>query len=98
MDWKSKFQAGRDSGQEKLNQQAEKVIDEQWPRIQQLFQEKAGPAVIAAVHDDARMESLFKMVYAAMCRFRSVWWCKSRCSSRSALPTASNCCPISPQR
>jgi hypothetical protein len=66
MDWKSKFQAGRDSGQEKLNQQAEKIIDEQWPRIQQLFQEKAGPAVIAAVHDDARMESLFKMVYAAL--------------------------------
>jgi hypothetical protein len=66
MDWKGKFQAARDSGQESLNQQAEKVIEEQWPRIQQLFQERVGPAALAAANDDAKMELLFKLVYAAL--------------------------------
>lgn len=66
MDWKGKFQAARDSGQEKLRQQAEQVMDEHWPRVQQLFQEKVGPAAIAAANDDAKMEVLFKVVYLAL--------------------------------
>jgi hypothetical protein len=66
MDWKGKLQAARDSGQEKLNQQAERMIDEHWPAIQQLFHEKVGPAALAAANDDAKMEMLFKVVYAVL--------------------------------
>jgi len=42
------------------------VIEEHWPKIQLLFQEKVGPAALAAAHNDQAMGSLFKMVYTLL--------------------------------
>jgi hypothetical protein len=66
MDWKDKLKAARESGQEKLDQKAEAAIEENWPKIQQLFQEKVGPAALAAAQNDAAMEVLFKIVHKAL--------------------------------
>jgi hypothetical protein len=66
MDWKEKLKASREVGQEKMDQKAEAAIEEHWPKIQQLFQEKVGPAALAAAQNDQAMESLFKVVYAAL--------------------------------
>ncbi len=63
MDWKDKLKAG---GQEKMDEKAHAAIEEHWPKVQQLFQEKVGPAALAAAHDDQTMETLFKVVYAAL--------------------------------
>ena len=58
MDWKSKL-AG------KLDAKAQTAIDENWPKVQQLFQEKVGPAALAAAENDDALEKLFKVVYLA---------------------------------
>ena len=66
MDWKDKLKIGRESGQEKLDQKAQEVLEENWPKVQQLFQEKVGPAALAAAQNDEAMRILFKLVYAAL--------------------------------
>jgi hypothetical protein len=66
MDWKSKLQAARDSGQQIFDRQSQVLIEEHWPQIQTLFQEKVGPASLAAAQDDSKMELLFKVVYSLL--------------------------------
>ena len=66
MDWKDKLKISREGGQEKMDQKAQAAIEEHWPKVQQLFQEKVGPAALAAAQDDKTMETLFKVVYAAL--------------------------------
>jgi hypothetical protein len=43
MDWKSKLQAARDSGQKAFDRQSQLIVEEHWPQIQLLFQGKGGP-------------------------------------------------------
>ncbi len=66
MDWKARLQAARDAGQEKMDQKTETAIQENWPKVQQVFQEKVGPAALAAAQNDEAMEKLFKLVYVAL--------------------------------
>jgi hypothetical protein len=66
MDWKQKLQSARQAGEQMLDQKTEKAIEENWPKIQQVFEEKVGPAALAAAQDDQKMESLFKLVYIAL--------------------------------
>ncbi len=66
MDWKDKLKVSREGAQEKLDLKAHAAIEEHWPKVQQLFQEKVGPAALAAAQDDQTMEMLFKVVYAAL--------------------------------
>ncbi len=66
MDWKQKLQSVRESGQRTLDHQTEIAIEEHWPKIQQLFAEKVGPAALAASHNDQVMETTFKLVYAVL--------------------------------
>jgi hypothetical protein len=61
MDWKNKVQAARESGQKILNHQADTIMEEHWPQIQSLFQEKVGPAALSLAQDDHKMELLFKV-------------------------------------
>jgi hypothetical protein len=65
MDWKGKMDAARAAGQA-WQHKAEAAIEENWPKAQQLFQEKVGPAALAAAQDHKTMESLFKLVYSAL--------------------------------
>jgi hypothetical protein len=46
-----------------LNQQFEKAIDEHWPKIQQVFREKVGPAALAGAKDDKMMNAIFTTVH-----------------------------------
>ena len=55
MDWKAK-----------VGQDVERKIQDNWPRIQELFREKAGPAVLAAIHDDEKMTAVLKLVHEAL--------------------------------
>jgi hypothetical protein len=48
MDWTEKLKISREGAEEKMDQKAHEVIEEHWPKIQQLFQEKVGPAALAA--------------------------------------------------
>jgi hypothetical protein len=66
MDWKERLKASREGAQEKMDQKAEATIEEHWPKVQQLFNEKVGPAALAAAQNDQAMESLFKVVYVAL--------------------------------
>ena len=66
MEWKDKLKISREGGQEKLDQKAQQTIEENWPKVQQLFQEKVGPAALSAAQNDQAMELLFKVVYAAL--------------------------------
>jgi hypothetical protein len=66
MDWKQKLQSTRQAGEQMLDRKTNKTIEENWPKIQQVFQEKVGPAALAAAQDDEKMKSLFKLVYAAL--------------------------------
>ena len=45
------------------NQQAEKIIAEQWPRIQEIFQNKVGPTALAAAKNDKALGTIFEQVY-----------------------------------
>lgn len=55
MDWRGKLDAG-----------AQEKIQEHWPKIQQVFQEKVGPAALAAAQNDEQMRSVFKMAHEAL--------------------------------
>jgi hypothetical protein len=66
MDWKQKLQSARQAGEQMMDQKTDKAIEEHWPKIQQVFQEKVGPAALAAAQNDEQMLSLFKLVYAAL--------------------------------
>ena len=66
MDWKHKLQSTREAGEQLLDQKTNKAIEENWPKIQQIFQEKVEPAALAAAQDDEKMRSLFKIVYVAL--------------------------------
>ena len=66
MDWKDKLKSAQQAGEKMLDQKTEKTIEENWPKIQQVFQEKVGPAALAAAKNDEQMQSLFKFVYAAL--------------------------------
>jgi hypothetical protein len=66
MDWKGKLDAARAAGQASLELKTEAAIEANWPKVQQVFEEKVGPAALAAAKDDKTMESLFKLVYAAL--------------------------------
>jgi len=49
-----------------LNQQVEKAIEEHWPKIQKLVQEKVAPAALTAAKDDKTMEVLLTPVYKTL--------------------------------
>ena len=66
MDWKQKLQSAQQAGEKMVDQKTDKTIEENWPKIQQVFQEKVGPAALAAAKNDEQMQSLFKLVYAAL--------------------------------
>jgi hypothetical protein len=66
MDWKQKLQSAQQAGEKMVDQKADKTIEENWPKIQQVFQERVGPAALAAAKNDEQMLSLFKLVYAAL--------------------------------
>ena len=66
MDWKDKLKSAQQAGEKMFVQKTEKTIEENWPKIQQVFQEKVGPAALAAAKNDEQMQSLFKLVYAAL--------------------------------
>ena len=66
MDWKDKLKSAQQAGEKMLDLKTEKAIEENWPKIQQVFQEKVGPAALAAAKNDEQMQSLFKLVYAAL--------------------------------
>ena len=66
MDWKQKLQSARIFGQqskETVEKIAQEKLREHWPRIQQLFEEKIGPAALAAAKNEESMRSLFETVY-----------------------------------
>lgn len=54
------------SWRDKLDQSAQAKIEEHWPKIQQLFQEKVGPAALTAAKNDDTMRTCFKTVYEAL--------------------------------
>ena len=51
---------------DKLEANAQQKIEENWPKVQQVFREKVGPAAIAAAQNDDQMRSVFKMAYGAL--------------------------------
>jgi hypothetical protein len=66
MDWKQKLQSAREAGQSNLANTTNVVIEEHWPKIQRLFQEKVGPAALATVNNDQAMRTLLQGVYMAL--------------------------------
>ena len=62
MDWKGRLQAAKGT----LDQDSQRKLEENWPKIQQLFQEKVGPAALAAAKDDEKFASVVKIVYEAL--------------------------------
>jgi hypothetical protein len=51
---------------DKLDQNAQDKIEEHWPNVQRIFQEKIGPAALSAANNDDSMRSLFKFAYEAI--------------------------------
>jgi hypothetical protein len=66
MDWKGKLQAAKETGQQAMDQKTKIAIEENWPKVQQIFQEKVGPAALKAAQDDAQMTALFQIAYKAL--------------------------------
>jgi hypothetical protein len=66
MDWKQKLQSVRQAGEAALDQKTQIAIEENWPKVQQVFRERVGPAALAAAQNDGPMEKLFKLVYVAL--------------------------------
>jgi|SRR5579863_2157799 hypothetical protein len=66
MDWKQKLQSARQSGEAALDQKTAIVMEENWPKVQQVFREKVGPAALATAQNDETMGKIFKLVYAAL--------------------------------
>ena len=72
MDWKSKIQEARQTAGSMLDQQSEKAVEEHWPQIQKVFQEKVGPAALAAAQNDKMLRSLLENVYTAFMTSRPI--------------------------
>jgi hypothetical protein len=51
---------------EKLDASAQEKIQENWPKVQQVFQEKIGPAALAVAKNDDQMGSVFKLAHEAL--------------------------------
>jgi hypothetical protein len=69
MDWKAKLTATQDTSTNakgRIEEATAKKIEEHWPRVQQLFQEKVGPAALAAAHNDETVTSAAKLVHEAL--------------------------------
>jgi hypothetical protein len=62
MDWKAKV----DSVKTSVDQESQRKIEENWPKVQQIFQEKVGPAALAAAQDDAAMTKVIVIVHEAL--------------------------------
>jgi hypothetical protein len=62
MDWKAKLDTAKTSA----DQETHRKIEENWPKVQQIFQEKVGPAALAAAQDDASMTKIIIMVYESL--------------------------------
>lgn len=62
MDWKSKLEVAKGA----LDADSDRKLEENWPKIQQLFREKVGPAALAATKDDEKFASAVKIVYEAL--------------------------------
>jgi hypothetical protein len=54
------------SWRDKLDRNAQDKIEEYWPKVQQIFQEKIGPAALSAANNDDSMRSIFKFAYEAI--------------------------------
>jgi len=50
----------------KLDASAQEKIQENWPKVQQIFQEKIGPAALEAARNDDQMRAVFKMAHEAL--------------------------------
>jgi hypothetical protein len=50
----------------KLDGSAQQKIEENWPKVQQVFKEKVGPAALAAAQNDDQMREVFKMAHGAL--------------------------------
>ena len=66
MDWKQGLTSASGTGSSGVDSATSSLIEQQWPKIQLLFQEKVGPAALAAAQNDQAMESLFKTVYSVL--------------------------------
>jgi hypothetical protein len=62
MDWKEKLQSAKGA----LDQDSQRKLEENWPKIQQLFREKIGPAAAEAAKDDQKFATVAKIVYEAL--------------------------------
>ena len=62
MDWKARLDTVKSS----VDQESQRKVEENWPKIQQMFQEKVGPAALAAAQDDATMTRIIMVVYEAL--------------------------------
>ena len=51
---------------DKLDASAQEKIQENWPKVQQVFQEKIGPAALEAAKNEDQMRSVFKMAHQAL--------------------------------
>jgi hypothetical protein len=51
---------------DKLDASAQEKIQENWPKVQQVFQEKIGPAALEAAKNDDQMRSVFQMAHQAL--------------------------------
>ncbi len=49
-----------------LESNAQAKIEENWPKVQQVFKDKVGPAALAAAKNDDQMRSVFKMAHQAL--------------------------------
>jgi len=49
-----------------LNEQVEKVMEEHWPKIQKVIQEKVAPTALAAAKNDEMMQVLLTPVYMSL--------------------------------
>jgi hypothetical protein len=69
MDWKRKIDGARHLGErvlESFDRDARASLEEHWPKVQQVFQEKIGPAALAAAQDDQKMRQALRLVYDAL--------------------------------
>jgi hypothetical protein len=60
MSWQEKVQSQLAGGS------AEQVLADHWPKVQELFRSKVGPAALAAVQDDGQMATVIGLVYDAL--------------------------------
>ena len=71
MDWKQKLQSARQAGEAALDQKTQIAIEENWPKVQQVFREKVGPR-----SRPPKMTNRWKSCsswYMLPCPFLSMW-------------------------